>query len=525
MSSIEPVPPPRAATSVPPRREDDFRPGRYRFRPVIEELTGEAGGIEGAEALSRLRDRRRPVLLDSAGGAPRRFSLLAWDPLPPAAPASIVEVRAWLRQLEDRSAGGFPDRYPDLFRGGFLGAFAYDLGVEGEELSLPSEPWAQPLVVGGLYTDFLVRDEERGSNWLVLGEDPGDGRRSVAHRRREILDALAAPHGAARPPRAAGRLHRLVSSTVHQARIERARRFIAAGEIYQANLAYPMRRAMRGDPIDLYLRLRRCNPGPYAGYLDFGGGDVDDGNSGEGAILAASPELLLEFDFDERGAIARTRPIKGTIERGATPEEDRAKIARLRASEKDLAELAMIVDLERNDLGRAAIAGGVEVENLARVESYASVHHLVADVVSRPGGSRDAIDVLASLFPGGSITGVPKLRSMEVIAELEGQGRGFSYGSLGMIDLAGRARLNILIRTLLWRGDREKGGGAGEVLFRVGGGITWGSRAVEEEAETRAKAAALEWALEGEGEGVSSPRREGRETVIEAGSGGLESLA
>ena len=456
----------------------------YRFRPLEYPLEGKLAALGPAEALSRLRDRRRPVLLDSAGGRPRRFSLLAFDPLPPDPPASIPALRDYLGLLDPP-----PVRPPgSAFAGGFLGALAYDLGVAGERgMRLPPEPWAWPLVVGGLYVDFLRWDEETGEVRLVLGDAPGDGRPPVAHRRDELLHALSRPHPAAADPVPLGPLVRCTPPAEHRARIERARAEIAAGEIYQANLAHRFRRDMRGDPIDLYPRLRVCNPGPYGGFLRFDGG----------AILSASPELLLEYGFDGEGPVARTRPIKGTVPRGVDADEDRRNVERLLASAKDHAELAMIVDLERNDLGRVARPGGVEVGEFPRLESYASVHHLVADVVGRPAAGCDAVDVLASLFPGGSITGAPKLRSMEVIAALEGEGRGFSYGSLGALDLAGRAWMNILIRSLLWRPlPAARGPGAGEVAYRVGGGITWGSEAAAEDAESLAKGQALARALE-----------------------------
>ncbi|MCZ6596277.1 MAG: anthranilate synthase component I family protein, partial [Planctomycetota bacterium] len=241
---------------------------------------------------------------------------------------------------------------------------------------------------------------------------------------------------------------------------------------------------------DLYLRLRRMNPGPYMGFLRWEGpaapGESPAVPGGGGALLSTSPELLLELD----GNMARTRPIKGTAPRGATPEEDESNARALLASEKDRAELAMIVDLERNDLGRVAETGTVRVENLPRIESYATVHHLMADVIARPRADVDAVDALAALFPGGSVTGAPKLRAMERIAELEGEGRGFFTGSLGMLDTRGRAVFNILIRTMLWR--------PGEVSFRVGGGITWSSDPAAEDRETLAKGAALARALETE---------------------------
>ena len=185
-----------------------------------------------------------------------------------------------------------------------------------------------------------------------------------------------------------------------------------------------------------------------------------------------------------QGHVARTRPIKGTAPRGESPAEDAASRARLLASDKDLAELAMIVDLERNDLGRVAEAGGVEVRGFPTLESYASVHHLVADVRARLRPDATAVDVIGALFPGGSITGAPKLRSMEAIAALEVEGRGFFTGSLGFVDARGRASFNILIRTLV---HRETDDGR-EVSFHVGGGITWRSDPALEDAETRHKA-------------------------------------
>jgi para-aminobenzoate synthetase component 1 len=210
-----------------------------------------------------------------------------------------------------------------------------------------------------------------------------------------------------------------------------------------------------------------------------------------GAILSASPELLVEFD----GRIARTRPIKGTAPRGRDADEDARRARELLSSAKDRAELAMIVDLERNDLGRCANAGGVRVERFPHLETYASVHHLTADVVAEVRDDVDAVALLEALFPGGSITGAPKLASMDAIAALEGEGRGFFTGSLGFIDVRGKAAFNILIRTLVWR---PRAPNEGEVSFHVGGGITWSSDPAAEELETRHKSAALEIALEAE---------------------------
>ncbi|MCH2107506.1 MAG: anthranilate synthase component I family protein, partial [Planctomycetes bacterium] len=427
------------------------------------------------------------ALLDSAAGEPRRHSLLGFDPLrvePTAGDHPIEAIQRLVARLEP--LGG--ERLPGPFRGGFIGALAYDAGVSGEAQALPPEPWGEPLLMGGLYTDFILWDHARDAAWLVLGDEPGDGRPPLKQREEEVLAALERG-SLSRPLRPAGELRRHVSAAQHRERVEAARELIAAGEIYQANLAHRFTRALEGAPIDQYLALREVNPAPYMGYLTEG-----DGERPERALLSASPELLVEFD----GLRATTRPIKGTAARAEDPAEDARLAAALRESAKDRAELAMIVDLARNDLGRVARAGTVRVDEFPALRSYEGVHHLMADVTAEVRDGVDGFELLRALFPGGSITGAPKLRAMEAIAELEGEGRGFFTGSMGYASLDGAAVWNILIRTMLWR---PLPGGAqteGEVSFRVGGGITWGSDAAAEDAETLVKADRLMRALEGE---------------------------
>jgi para-aminobenzoate synthetase component I len=450
----------------------------FRFCPRVLEL----GDVELSAALSLLREREQPVLLESARGEPRRWSWLAFDPLPPRARPEgellgLRELHAQLGADGTGGRGGRGDPVPGPFHGGLLAALAYDLGVARERpVRCPPEPWGLPLLVGGLYTDFLVRDEAARRTWLVLGEDPGDGRPSVRERLEDVARALAAVPSSSELR--AGPLVRHTPPEEHMRRVERARELIAQGEIYQANLAHRFTCAASGSPVDWFLRLLSVNPAPYMGFLGWGSTSL----AAPGAILSASPELLLEFD----GERARTRPIKGTIARAEDATEDQRRRERLLASEKDRAELAMIVDLERNDFGRIARPGGVAVEAWPRLESYARVHHLMADVVAQPREGVDAFDMLAAVFPGGSITGAPKLRAMEAIAELEGEGRGFFTGSLGFVDTRGRCSFNILIRTLLWRPEL-----GGELSFRVGGGITWSSDPAAEERETLDKASAL----------------------------------
>lgn len=451
-----------------------------------------AGPSSVLRALDAFGARPGLALLDSAAGEPRRWSVLGFDPLQGAGelPAKLAGLEAYCGQLQ--AAPG--DVVPGPFAGGFIGALAYDLGVAGEGQRLPADPWRTPPVVGGLYTDFCVLDQEHGLAWLVLGDEPGDGRADSNSREDELLACWgAASLRQAQDCAPAGPLVRHTSSAEHQARVESLRAAIGRGDCYQANLAHRFTRELKGQPLDLYQQLREVNPAPYMAYLAWDGQGRPAKGAAAGALLSASPELLLECRSDR----LRTRPIKGTSARAADPAADLRAAQELLASAKDRAELAMIVDLERNDLGRVAQPGSVAAHGFPSLRSYATVHHLEADVHARLAPGRSVFDALAAVFPGGSITGAPKLAAMTQIARLEGHGRGFFTGSAGFVDVRGEALWNILIRTLIWR--------PGQVSYHVGGGITFSSEAAAEDQETLHKGQALARALEGDGRELAQP--------------------
>ncbi len=257
------------------------------------------------------------------------------------------------------------------------------------------------------------------------------------------------------------------------AAVARAKEYIAAGDIFQVNLSQRFSAELLCHPWQLYRRAREINPAPFAAYLGF-----DDG-----VVASHSPERFLQVEDDT----ITTRPIKGTRPRGMTPEEDARLAEELLNSEKDRAELVMIVDLERNDLGRVCSYGSVKVPELLTLESYATVHHLVSTVVGKLHDERSVAELLKATFPGGSITGAPKVRSMEIIDELEPTQRAVYTGSVGWIGFDGDMDLNIVIRTFL---INEKG-----VHWQVGGGIVADSDPVAEYEETLAKGIALKNAL------------------------------
>ncbi len=274
-----------------------------------------------------------------------------------------------------------------------------------------------------------------------------------------------------------GRLVSGFSRAEYESAVQRILDYIRAGDIYQANLSQRFQAQCSRDPFDVYGDLRRFSPAPYAAFLRYP----------DHSVLSSSPELFLRYRPDTRRIV--TRPIKGSAPRGRDSASDRALGERLQESGKDRAENVMIVDLERNDLGRVAEIGSVRVTGLWELETFATVHHLTSTVEARLARGLDVIDLLRATFPGGSITGAPKIRAMEIIDELEPVARGVYTGAIGHIGYDGSLDLNIAIRTMVIRD--------GTAYFHVGGGIVADSVPALEFEETLHKGAALASVLAG----------------------------
>ncbi|MGB3463292.1 MAG: aminodeoxychorismate synthase component I [Rhodanobacter lindaniclasticus] len=367
--------------------------------------------------------------------------------------------KAWLAGRHPASADELP------FHGGWVLLLSYELAGEIEpRLKLPTSS-TLPVALAVRCPAAIIVDHLHECTWLVA--EPG---------REPLLDRLEADLAL---PAAWPRLPALECIEEDPPGdfldgVQRIHEHLRAGDTFQVNLSrgWSARYAEPPEPAALYDALRRANPAPFAGLLQQPGWSV----------LSSSPERLVEV----RGGVAQTRPIAGTRPR-LSGDDEHARIRELSAHPKERAEHVMLLDLERNDLGRVCVPGTVEVDELMVVESYAHVHHIVSNVRGRLRAGVTPGEVIAATFPGGTITGCPKVRCMEIIAALERTPRGAYTGALGYLDCNGDLDLNILIRTLALTGDR--------VSLRAGAGIVADSEAAAELDETRAKARGLLRAL------------------------------
>jgi len=378
---------------------------------------------------------------------------------------------------------------PVPFAGGAVGYLSYDLCHFIERLpSTAVDDLELPECYFGFYDVVLAFDNLQGKSYIVSTGFPELEETTRLKRARErivevkarLVDDVGKLEPAAQTCAAADTLRGGFSHKEYVAAVERARQYIIAGDIFEVNLSQRFETELVISPYELYRRLRQINPAPFACYLGFD----------ETTIVSASPERFLRT----RGDWVETRPIKGTRARGQTPEEDQALARELLNSIKDRAENIMIVDLERNDLGRVCRYGTVKVTELAILEVFPTVFHLTSTVEGRLRKGKNSIDLLKATFPGGSITGAPKVRAMEIIDELEPTRRSVYTGNIGYIGFDGSLDLNIVIRTFIIKNDKA--------YFQVGGAVVYDSDPEAEYQETLDKGRALINALNITGPGA-----------------------
>ncbi len=442
-----------ASDEFPLLLESAAQGGKSRWDMLL--MGGETGLVLDAQGVTRR---------ESGHAVPGRF-LDALDAAQQALQETVmrtVSARADAGMAAANASDGLP------FRGGWALYLGYELAGQVEPvLALPTFEGPMPVAAALFCPAAVLKDRIDGRCYAVAlpGHEPALDR--IAMLVERLDGAVASPL-----PPCTGLIED--EPTAFLEGVARIHDYLRAGDVFQVNLSRGWRAefAAAVDGIELYAALRKANPAPFAGLFTLACG----------AVASSSPERLVSV----RGRHAETRPIAGTRPRFAG-DDDAARIRELVGHPKERAEHVMLIDLERNDLGRVCEPGTVRVDELMSVESYAHVHHIVSNVSGTLRPEVTAGQVIAAVFPGGTITGCPKVRCMEIIAELEGRGRGPYTGAMGYLDIGGDLDLNILIRTLWTDGC--------EVAFRAGAGIVTDSKAEHELQETRAKARGLRLAL------------------------------
>ncbi|OOV95547.1 aminodeoxychorismate synthase component I [Pseudomonas sp. MF4836] len=412
------------------------------------------------------------VLLDSGRPSAERgrYDLLSAWPLAELtvqAGESGAEFLQRLRSsLQQLGPADLPAPCQLPFAGGLIGYLSYDFGRRLERLpSQAADDLHLPDARLGLYSWALISDHQQASSQLVFHPSLGDD------QRQRLIDLFSqAPAPTVDRFTLTGTMTADLSAEDYRQAFQRIQQYIQAGDCYQVNFAQRFRAGCQGDPWSAYRALRLACPTPFSGFQR-----LPDG----GAVLSLSPERFVKVSQGQ----VETRPIKGTRPRSQDASEDAANAAELLASPKDRAENLMIVDLLRNDLGRTCRLGSVRVPELFSLESYPNVHHLVSSVTGELATGKDALDLIAGSFPGGSITGAPKIRSMQIIDELEPTRRGLYCGSLLYLDVRGEMDSSIAIRSLLVKD--------GQVCCWGGGGIVADSDCEEEYQESITKVRVL----------------------------------
>lgn len=426
------------------------------------------------------------MLLDGQGAAQARYAYIAVDPfeiISLAPGENYTDPFAKLREGLARYSVSHDDTLPAPFIGGAVGFVGYEVAHAFEHLPKPKTATFPCDLAFGFYDVIAVFDVRDKKAWVASSGFPETTHALRQMRAQSRADELSHKLGAAPLPSFPSVAQSTWTAELSKVEYEHKARtiidYIRAGDIFQANLTqrWTARMPAHLDPLALYRRLVEISAAPYAAYLSL---------QDTAQILSASPERFLSVDHT---GLVETRPIKGTRPRGATPAKDQALAQELLSSEKDRAENLMIVDLLRNDISRVCQAGSVAVPNLCQLETFANVHHLVSVVTGQLRKDCSAVDLLAACFPGGSITGAPKVRAMEIIHELEPTARGPYCGTVAWLGFDGAMDSSIIIRTLVRNGD--------QLFAQAGGGVVADSIPAHEYAESVLKAKPLLEALTG----------------------------
>ncbi|MBC6002821.1 aminodeoxychorismate synthase component I [Paeniclostridium sp. NSJ-45] len=433
--------------------------------------------LDAFEIYTLFKDEENSFILDSGMDEKKlgRYSFIS------SRPFDIVKLKNTknnpLDDLKEKLSKYKVENKTDLpFIGGAVGYLSYDIGnyIENLPRTAIDDTNVYDLYFG-FYNFVIVIDHLENKTYIATPDIDKEKEKNIIN---EIECIILSAKKDSKDSDEEANIIKLTSNFKKQEyikSIDKVREYIRQGDIYQANLTQRFSGKTNLSSYNLYKRLRDVSKAPFAAFLNFEGYQ----------ILSNSPERFIKC-IDKK---IETRPIKGTRPRGNTIEEDIALQEELRNSEKDKSELLMIVDLERNDLGKVSKIGTVKVPELFVIEPYANVSHLVSTVTGELKDSLDCIDLIKATFPGGSITGAPKIRAMEIIDELEPTQRNVYTGSIGYIGFNGDMDLNIAIRTLIKKDE--------DIYFQVGGGITWDSNPEDEYQETLDKAKSIMKALRG----------------------------
>ncbi|CUA84667.1 aminodeoxychorismate synthase component I [Pseudidiomarina woesei] len=417
-----------------------------------------------AEVFERCAHEPWALLLDSCNSAAGQWDMIFRQPM-----RVVTDINDWPSQLaallaQTPSYQG-PRHLP--FQGGLAGAWSYDAGRALEQLPTQAEAdIALPDIAVGLYTQALMQERATGATWLL----------AEASQTKALSDYwLSAEQPAQQSFTLKSAWQSNMTAEQYADKFKQVQNYLLAGDCYQVNLAQRFQANYQGNTWAAYQNLRAHNNAPFSAFFKLP----------QGALLSLSPERFLAIDANGH---VETKPIKGTRPRQADPHRDKAMAEALQHSSKDRAENVMIVDLLRNDLSRVCKPGSVKVPKLFAIESYPAVHHLVSTVVGELADTKQAIHLLAQCFPGGSITGAPKIRAMEVIDELEPHRRSYYCGSFGYFSQHGHADTNIAIRTLVAVQQNEQ---VGHIYCWAGGGLVADSECAAEYQETFDKVARI----------------------------------